>query len=171
MRSNKRFCFFPLDQRSAPTPKRHRFPRALLGYGTLVGSLLLAACSTSEPNVLATDSVLGSSAGSTTPNTVVKSPNDDREYRYITLDNKLRVLLVADPETDKSAAALVALRGSFDEPEARPGLAHFLEHMLFIGTEKYPKLDGYQNFLARHGGSSNAYTLSLIHISEPTRPY
>ena len=158
MRSNKRFCFFPLDQRSAPTPKRHRFPRALLGYGTLVGSLLLAACSTSEPNVLATDSVLGSSAGSTTPNTVVKSPNDDREYRYITLDNKLRVLLVADPETDKSAAALVALRGSFDEPEARPGLAHFLEHMLFIGTEKYPKLDGYQNFLARHGGSSNAYT-------------
>ena len=30
--------------------------------------------------------------------------------------------------------------------------------MLFIGTEKYPKLDGYQNFLARHGGSSNAYT-------------
>lgn len=92
------------------------------------------------------------------PTTVVSSPNDDREYRYLTLPNELRVLLVADAETDKSAAALVALRGSYDEPANRPGLAHFLEHMLFIGTKKYPELDGYQSFLATHGGSSNAYT-------------
>ena len=89
---------------------------------------------------------------------VVTSPNDDREYRYLTLSNGVRTLLVADERTDKSAAALAVLRGSYDEPAERPGLAHFLEHMLFIGTKKYPELDGYQSFLATQGGSSNAYT-------------
>ena len=49
-------------------------------------------------------------------------------------------------------------RGSFDDPKARPGLAHFLEHMLFIGTEKYPEPDGYFSFVESNGGSSNAYT-------------
>lgn len=90
--------------------------------------------------------------------TIIKSPNDDRDYRFLTLDNELRVLLVSDPSTDKAAASLVAMRGSYHEPEAFAGLAHFLEHMLFIGTEKYPEVDGYQDFVSAHGGSSNAYT-------------
>jgi len=92
------------------------------------------------------------------PITVRKSPNDDRDYRYLVLPNKMRVLLVSDPSTDKAAAALSVYRGSFHEPESRPGLAHFLEHMLFIGTEKYPEVDSFQNFITGNGGSSNAYT-------------
>ena len=51
---------------------------------------------------------------------VRKSPNDEREYRYLTLPNKLRVLLVSDPTTQKSAAALSVYRGSFHEPIERP---------------------------------------------------
>lgn len=90
--------------------------------------------------------------------TVRKSPNDDREYRYLVLENSLRVLLVSDDQTDKSAASLTVLRGSYHEPTAYPGLAHFLEHMLFIGTAKYPDVDGYQQFISAHGGSTNAYT-------------
>ena len=92
------------------------------------------------------------------PITVRKSPNDDRDYRYLELSNKMRVLLVSDPSTDKAAAALSIYRGSFHEPASRPGLAHFLEHMLFIGTEKYPEVDSFQNFITGNGGSSNAYT-------------
>ncbi len=91
---------------------------------------------------------------------VRKSPNDDRDYRYFVLPNKLRVLLVSDPATDKSAAALAVYRGSYHEPDNRAGLAHFLEHMLFIQTEKYPEIDGFQEFIAANGGSSNAYTAS-----------
>jgi len=87
-----------------------------------------------------------------------QSPNDDRNYRYIILDNALRVFLVSDPKTDKAAASLVVLRGQNHDPEQFGGLAHFLEHMLFIGTEKYPKVDEYQQFVAANGGSSNAYT-------------
>jgi insulysin len=87
-----------------------------------------------------------------------QSPNDDRAYRYLRLPNQMQVLLVSDPETDKSAAALAVYRGSFHEPNDRPGLAHFLEHMLFIGTGKYPEVDTFQQFITGNGGSSNAYT-------------
>ena len=89
---------------------------------------------------------------------VRKSPNDDRDYRYLTLDNDLRVLLVSDAATDKAAAALAVYRGSFHEPKDKAGLAHFLEHMLFIQTETYPEIDGFQTFISANGGSSNAYT-------------
>lgn len=37
---------------------------------------------------------------------ITKSPNDKREYRGLLLSNKMRVLLISDPTTDKSAAAL-----------------------------------------------------------------
>lgn len=87
-----------------------------------------------------------------------KSPNDQRQYRYLELPNKLRMVLVSDPATEKSAAALAVYRGSFHEPEDRPGLAHFLEHMLFIQTEAYPEIDGFQHFISGNGGVSNAYT-------------
>ena len=89
-----------------------------------------------------------------------KSPNDNREYQYLTLDNELKVLLISDPETEKSAAALSVFRGSLSDPDSRPGLAHFFEHMLFIGTEKYPEVDSFQDFINSNGGGSNAYTAS-----------
>lgn len=90
--------------------------------------------------------------------TISKSENDNRDYRYLTLSNNLRVLLVSDPAAEKSAAALNVHVGSHQNPKERPGLAHFLEHMLFLGTEKYPSPDEYQDFISQHGGSNNAYT-------------
>ena len=88
----------------------------------------------------------------------VKSPNDDYTYRLLTLDNSLQVLLISDPDAQKAAAALDVLVGSGDNPRGRAGLAHFLEHMLFLGTEKYPDAAGYGQFITEHGGSRNAYT-------------
>jgi secreted Zn-dependent insulinase-like peptidase len=89
---------------------------------------------------------------------IEKSPNDTRDYRYLELANGLKVVLISDQKADKAAASLTAFRGSFHDPSERLGLAHFLEHMLFIGTEKYPEADGYFSFVQAHGGSSNAYT-------------
>lgn len=89
---------------------------------------------------------------------IEKSPNDTRDYRYLELANGLKVVLISDQKADKAAASLTAFRGSFHDPSERLGLAHFLEHMLFIGTEKYPEPDGYFSFVQAHGGSSNAYT-------------
>lgn len=93
-----------------------------------------------------------------------KSPSDPRAYRYITLPNQMRVLLVSDPNTEQAAASMQVAVGSAADPEGREGLAHFLEHMLFLGTEKYPEPDSYQQFISKSGGSHNAYT-SLDHTN------
>lgn len=89
---------------------------------------------------------------------VTSSPEDPRQYRYLTLSNNLRVLLISDPTTEKSAAALDVNIGHNQNPWNRPGLAHFLEHMLFLGTAKYPQAGDYPAFIAQHGGRYNAYT-------------
>jgi insulysin len=89
---------------------------------------------------------------------VKKSQEDARLYRGMILDNGLKVLLVSDPTTDKAAAALDVHIGHMSDPWKLPGLAHFLEHMLFLGTEKYPDENEYNKYLSQHGGSSNAYT-------------
>ena len=88
----------------------------------------------------------------------VVSPIDDRNYRALALDNGLQVLLVSDPKTQKAAAALDVYVGSGDNPKGRGGLAHFLEHMLFLGTEKYPDPAEYEQYITEHGGNRNAYT-------------
>ena len=69
---------------------------------------------------------------------IEQSPNDLRQYRYLTLENQLRVLLIADSATDKAAASLDVHVGSRHDPVPRLGLAHFLEHMLFFGYRKIP---------------------------------
>lgn len=89
---------------------------------------------------------------------VTKSQGDQRQYRYLLLPNKLRVLLISDPLTEKSAAALDVFVGHNQNPSKYPGLAHFLEHMLFLGTKKYPLAGEYQTFIRQHGGRYNAYT-------------
>ena len=38
------------------------------------------------------------------------------------------------------------------------GLSHYLEHMLFMGSKKYPDENEYDSYLTKHGGSSNAFT-------------
>uniref|UniRef100_A0AAX7TMD8 Nardilysin convertase n=1 Tax=Astatotilapia calliptera TaxID=8154 RepID=A0AAX7TMD8_ASTCA len=58
----------------------------------------------------------------------------------------------------QAAAALCIGVGSFSDPDELPGLAHFLEHMVFMGSEKYPAENGFDAFLKKHGGSDNAST-------------
>ncbi len=102
---------------------------------------------------------------------------DKNEYHSFILPNGLRVLSITDPKADKAGCALSVGVGSHDEPVE--GLAHFLEHMLFMGTEEYPGENHYMDFLNRHNGSSNAFTASeatvyyydvgLAHLEESLR--
>ena len=80
------------------------------------------------------------------------------KYRKIILENDLKVILVSDDQYNKSAASMNVLAGSLSDPEEYQGLAHFLEHMLFLGTEKFPDVEGYSSYLQSNGGYSNAYT-------------
>ena len=84
--------------------------------------------------------------------------SDPRQYHSLRLSSGLRVLLVSDPDASKAAAALAVAVGSRNDPDLRLGLAHFLEHMLFLGTDRYPESGEYQQFITSHGGRYNAYT-------------
>lgn len=88
----------------------------------------------------------------------ITSQQDQKEYRYLELDNELRVLLISDESADQAGASLDVHAGSLQDPKHRPGLAHFLEHMLFLGTETYPTAGDYQAFISQHGGHHNAFT-------------
>lgn len=91
---------------------------------------------------------------------IKKSQSDKNEYRYLELDNQLKVILVSDPKAAKSAAALAVKVGANDNPREQAGLTHFLEHMLFLGTTKYPDASEYRDYINQFGGSNNAYTAS-----------
>lgn len=75
-----------------------------------------------------------------------------------TLANGLRVTLRHVPGLKRSAAALRVAAGSHDVPLAWPGLAHFLEHLLFLGTERFPAQQGLMAYVQGHGGQVNAST-------------
>jgi insulysin len=68
------------------------------------------------------------------------------------------LFLTSDPATDFAAAAVDVGAGSADDPDEYPGLAHFLEHMLFMGSKKYPDEDEYSKYLTQNGGYDNAFT-------------
>lgn len=88
----------------------------------------------------------------------IKSPNDDRTYHAFVLDNQMKVLLISDNTTDEAAVSLSVNVGSWSDPPLFPGLAHFCEHMLFMGTEPYPSETEFDDYLGSHNGWTNAYT-------------
>jgi len=89
---------------------------------------------------------------------IKKARIDHREYRHILLPNQMEAILISDSSATKAAAALEVGVGSlFDTPELQ-GLAHFLEHMLFMGSMKFPKENDFTSYLAKHGGMTNAFT-------------
>ncbi|KAH8302076.1 hypothetical protein KR044_002520, partial [Drosophila immigrans] len=117
-----------------------------------------------------------------------KSECDKKQYRMLTLSNGLKAMLISDPSMPTcannpsthsapstpsklstassfeqyrgklSACAVLVGVGSFSEPYEYPGMAHFLEHMIFMGSKKYPEENAFDAFIAKCGGFSNAHT-------------
>lgn len=94
------------------------------------------------------------------PEAIRKSEKDPRDYQAIKLDNGMTVLLVSDPQATKSLSALTLPVGSLENPRNQQGLAHYLEHMLLMGSRRYPQPDNLAEYLKKHGGSHNASTAS-----------
>lgn len=122
-----------------------RFTRPLAFHLALAALVFAAGC---EPRNREADPVAAALRGA----------GEQIQYRRLVLPNQLKVMLVSDPGVERSGAALSVAVGSLDDPAGRPGVAHFLEHMLFLGTKKYPEAGSYQKYLNSHAGFSNAYT-------------
>src|SRR3990167_11537003 len=82
----------------------------------------------------------------------------ERKSAKIRLKNGLEVLIVSDPMANKSAASLSVEVGCWQDPVQYPGMAHFCEHMLFMGSKKYPNEECFWNGVTDSGGMANAYT-------------
>lgn len=78
--------------------------------------------------------------------------------RHLTLANGLQLTLRHAPRLKRSAAALRVHAGSHDAPGRWPGLAHFLEHLFFLGTPRFSLEDGLMRYVQTLGGQVNAST-------------
>jgi insulysin len=88
-----------------------------------------------------------------------RSPTlSNRKVAKIQLSNGIKAYIISDEKADQSGAAIAVMAGSWSDPKQYPGMAHFLEHMLFKGTAKYPEEDGFMKYIWDNGGSPNAFT-------------
>ena len=81
------------------------------------------------------------------PETINKSENDPRIYQSIKLNNGMIVLLVSDPKATKSLAAVSIPVGSLENPDSQLGLAHYLEHMILMGSKNIIMLESVLAFI------------------------
>jgi zinc protease len=86
----------------------------------------------------------------------------DPHVTFGELDNGFRYAIRPNAKPEKRAELrLVVLAGSVDEDEDQRGLAHFVEHMVFNGTESYPGnkiVDYLESIGSRFGADLNAHT-------------
>ena len=82
--------------------------------------------------------------------------NEDRNIRGIILKNGIRIVLISDPNINMSSCS-VAVGAGYWQDEFQ-GTAHFLEHLLFMGNEKYKEQNEYHSYIQICGGYDNAYT-------------
>lgn len=87
-----------------------------------------------------------------------KSPADEAIYKAIRLDNGMEVLLISDNKANKSLFSVGLPIGSMEDPHSQQGLAHYLEHMILMGSKTYPETNSLDGFLTKNGGRNNAYT-------------
>jgi insulysin len=78
--------------------------------------------------------------------------------RKVRLDNGMQVYLISDPEAGASAAAVSVDVGSWNNPIQYPGMAHFVEHLLFMGSKKFPRESEFRQYVLDRGGDYNAFT-------------
>ncbi|MBF0427106.1 MAG: insulinase family protein, partial [Magnetococcales bacterium] len=81
----------------------------------------------------------------------------DLDYREVTLENGLRVILLREDRAPVVVVQVWYHVGSVDEVEGKTGLAHMLEHMMFQGTKKLAP-EEFARIVARNGGVDNAAT-------------
>eukprot|EP01028_Stygiella_incarcerata_P014040 TRINITY_DN891_c0_g1_i1.p1 TRINITY_DN891_c0_g1~~TRINITY_DN891_c0_g1_i1.p1 ORF type:complete len:1036 (+),score=270.16 TRINITY_DN891_c0_g1_i1:119-3226(+) len=95
------------------------------------------------------------------PTTITLSPMDkDSTYVHLELENGIDAVIISDPQCDHEAASMNVGVGSFHTPSCAQGLPHFCEHMVFLGSKKYPKEGEYGEIVKQNGGVKNAYTAS-----------
>ena len=88
-------------------------------------------------------------------------PNETKKIKYGVLPNKIKYTIMQDEHIDTAFVVVTVKVGSLSEPRKYMGLAHFLEHMLFLGSHTYPDENYFSKKLNSYGGITNAFTTSF----------
>lgn len=91
-------------------------------------------------------------------NSIIIPRINNNKYNYLVLENMLEVLFVSNDYVSDCSLSLTVNVGFYNDPKDYQGLAHFLEHMLFMGTQKYPKENYFHEFINKVNGYTNAGT-------------
>ncbi|XP_078264664.1 nardilysin-like [Rhinoraja longicauda] len=140
--------------KSPSDPKDYRYIK--LGNG--LNALLISDMSISKSEVEMQDEEEESESDGDSESLSNDDSNEDPSEDFEDNDDSQHLCNGKKKSEKQSAAALCVGIGSFSDPDDLPGLAHFLEHMVFMGSEKYPDENGFDAFLKKHGGSDNAST-------------
>ena len=92
-----------------------------------------------------------------TPQVNVAGAGTGPDISHFHLANGLEVVVIPDTRTPIVTHMIWYRNGSADDPVGKSGIAHFLEHLMFKGTEKYP-LGVFSDLVAELGGQENAFT-------------
>lgn len=88
------------------------------------------------------------------------SINDKRDIKGFELENKIKLILISDHDINLSSCSIAVGAGYLHDEY--PGTAHFLEHLLFMGSEKYPEQNDYHSYIQINGGYDNAFTADTM---------
>ena len=79
------------------------------------------------------------------------------QVAHFTLTNGLEVVVIPDHRAPVVTHMVWYRNGAADDPVGKSGIAHFLEHLMFKGTEAHPK-GAFSEYIAEVGGVENAFT-------------
>ncbi|MFT4552028.1 MAG: insulysin [Chlamydiales bacterium] len=142
-----------LDSQEVSSDISNLAVRSPMSTSSLLSAETLAALTAPQPYTPITDECL----------IPILTPTlSDRKTAKVILPNGIQVYIVSDPNFKKSACALSVGVGSYDDPREFGGLAHFTEHLSFLGSARYPGDAEFDQFLSSHGGYSNASTHDIF---------
>ena len=80
------------------------------------------------------------------------------QSHFFTLPNGLKIMHCPIEDASTSYVSMAVKAGHFYDPKSCEGLAHLLEHGLFLGSEQLPQPNSINDLIERHGGAINAWT-------------
>lgn len=89
---------------------------------------------------------------------LVPYTSSERSHKLIVLPNGILTLLISDPTKDLASAALCVAAGANNDPDDIPGLAHFCEHLVLLGSKDFPNPNEFHDCISKSGGRCNAFT-------------
>lgn len=132
-----------------------------------------ASLSVLDPDEVPTAEQLMGEAVSEEHQTIKTPALDKTQYASFTLnDIGLKGLAALDSTQEAGAFAVAVGCGYFHDPPELPGLAHMLEHMIFLGSSENSDATAWDEFISSKGGMHNAHTkpdVTTFYVAAPSQ--